>query len=367
MTDSAHREFVEVPLSERRYRIKIGSGNLQHAGAWLRELAEPVHAVVVSDEQVAKFYLPPLVESLQAESIRVSQLKVPAGEATKSVARLEEIWQQLLEEGTDRASVLIALGGGVVGDLAGFAAASYARGIRFFQIPTTLLAQVDSSVGGKTGINLPGAKNMVGAFWQPIGVLIDTEFLRTLSPREYRAGLAEVVKYGVILDAEFFAELEQEAEAIQARQPQMLRQIIRRCCELKAEVVIADERETSGRRAILNFGHTFAHGFEAVAGYGTILHGEAVAIGMLCATKLAEDLHWIPAEVTQRLERLLRKLELPTRVPDVDLDEVLIAMQRDKKVQRGKLRYILPHRIGEVAFADDVTQNQALQAMRAWS
>jgi hypothetical protein len=206
----------------------------------------------------------------------------------------DRLWQELLELEADRNTVVVAVGGGVVGDLAGFVAATYARGVPFFQVPTTLLAQVDSSVGGKVGVNLPGAKNMVGAFWQPLGVLIDTEVLNTLPDREYRAGLAEVVKYGVILDAEFFAYLEDHVDDLNRRRADVLRPVIARCCRLKADVVEQDERETAGRRAVLNYGHTFGHAIEAETGYGDFLHGEAVSIGMLCASRLAERLGRIP-------------------------------------------------------------------------
>ena len=244
--------------------------------------------------------------------------------------------------------------GGVVGDLAGFIAASFARGIDFYQVPTTLLAQVDSSVGGKVGINLPGAKNMVGAFWQPQHVTIDTSVLATLPDREYRAGLAEVVKYGVILDEKFFSYLEENIDGCNERTDEDLRYIIARCCQLKADVVQADERETTGLRAVLTYGHTFGHALEAVTKYGQFLHGEAISIGMLCASRLAASLGLIDSSLTDRQHKLLTSLKLPTEMPDLDHQPILEAMSRDKKVEHGKLRFILPTKIGHVQLVDDV-------------
>jgi len=246
------------------------------------------------------------------------------------------------------------VGGGVVGDLAGFAAATFARGLAFVQVPTTLLAQVDSSVGGKVGINLPQAKNIVGAFWQPAGVIIDLDVLATLPDREYRSGLAEVVKYGVILDAEFFAYLEAHVDELQVREPQVLEHIITRSCQLKAAIVEKDEREETGLRVILNYGHTFCHAIETVTGYGRYLHGEAVAIGMICASRLAERLGRITIQVTKRQKKLLERLSLPTSIEGLDPASLLSAMQHDKKSQDGRLRFVLPSRIGEVKLVDNV-------------
>ena len=258
------------------------------------------------------------------------------------------MWNKLLELGADRKTLVVAVGGGVIGDLAGFAAATYARGVAFAQVPTTLLAQVDSSVGGKVGINLPLAKNIVGAFWQPVAVLIDTKTLATMPAREYRSGLAEVVKYGVILDADFFAQLERDAAALLAQRQDVLEKVIARCCRLKADVVEADEREETGLRAVLNYGHTFAHALEAIAGYGELLHGEAVSIGMMCAARLARRLGRIDDEFVQRQEKLLVALKLPVAVPKLDTDELMAAMVHDKKTEHGKLRFVLPTRMGHV-------------------
>jgi 3-dehydroquinate synthase len=282
---------------------------------------------------------------------------------SKSVEVAAELWEQLLDQGADRQTVVVALGGGVVGDLAGFVAATFARGLRFVQIPTTLLAQVDSSVGGKVGINLPGGKNMVGAFWQPRGVLIDVDVLQTLPEREYRAGLAEVVKYGVIQDADFFAHLEANVDAINRRDAAVLTRIVERCCRLKADVVERDEREESGLRSILNYGHTFCHAFEAATGYEELLHGEGVAIGMMCAARLAQRLARVDEAFVERQRKLLESFGLPLKVPDVEHDELIELMYRDKKVERGRLRFVLPSRLGHVELVRDVSTDEILAAL----
>ncbi|MCA9245757.1 MAG: 3-dehydroquinate synthase [Planctomycetales bacterium] len=364
MTNINQRVVVE--LVERSYPIEIGSGIVADVAAALSRLQRVTKAMVISDENVATHYASVVDASLRQAGIEFSLLRVPAGEVSKSAANAEMLWRKMLDLGADRSTVVIALGGGVVGDLAGFVAATYARGIPFFQIPTTLLAQVDSSVGGKVGINLPGAKNMVGAFWQPIGVLIDIDVLTTLPIREYRAGLAEVVKYGMILDADFFQFLCDRVEPINTREPNVLAEIVACCCQLKADVVREDERELTGRRSVLNYGHTFCHAIEAATEYGAYLHGEAVAIGMLCASRLAERLGRIDADVTQLQEDLLNRLELPTKVPEnLQSEDLLALMQRDKKVEHGKLRYVLPTRVGHVELVDDVQPSDALAAIEA--
>jgi 3-dehydroquinate synthase len=268
----------------------------------------------------------------------------------------------------DRKTIVIALGGGVIGDLAGFAAAVYARGLRLVQIPTTLLSMVDSSVGGKTGINHPQGKNLIGAFHQPAGVLIDQAVLATLPEREYLAGLAEVVKYGVILDDQFFDRLEAAPEKLLQREPRFLAQVIARSCTLKAVVVQQDEKETSGLRAILNYGHTYGHAFEALAGYGQLLHGEAVSIGIICASRLAEQLGRISADETERQRNLLQQLHLPVVVPE-DLrtrkDEILHRMLLDKKTENRELRFVLPSRIGHTEIVTGVSADQALRVLES--
>lgn len=355
---------VDVRLGQRSYSIEIGTGLLAEIGRRLKRCGPLTHAVVITDEHVLP-YGQRVQQSLMDAAVRSDLLRVPAGEPSKSVAEAERLWQQLLAVGTDRKSVVVAVGGGVVGDLAGFIAASYARGLRFCQVPTTLLAQVDSSVGGKVGINLPHAKNMVGAFWQPTYVLIDTQVMQTLPDREYRSGLAEVVKYGVIMDAEFFDDLERQVPALCTRQADVLRQVVARCCRLKADVVEADECETTGRRAVLNFGHTFAHALEATTGYGRLLHGEAVSIGMVCAARLAVRLGRIDATLTDRLQRLLEALDLPTRLPAVDPAVLLPSMQSDKKVEHGRLRFVLPGRLGHVELVPDVDASLILEVLQA--
>lgn len=354
---------VRVLLGERSYDIEIGTGLLASAGEWIGSRLKVSHAVVITDRHVEHPHAAQVVDSLTRSGTRVDLAVVPPGEATKAVSSADALWQRLLEFGADRKTVVVAVGGGVIGDLAGFVAAGFARGLPFVQIPTTLLACVDSSVGGKVGVNLPGAKNMVGAFWQPRGVLIDTEVLTTLPRREYLAGLAEVVKYGVILDAEFFGYLEQHVEALLQRERNVLRQIIARSCQLKADVVQQDEREETGVRAVLNYGHTFCHAIEAVAGYGQFLHGEAVAIGMICASRLAEMLGRVDAELTQRQVRLLTSLELPIAVPDLPHDKLIAVMQRDKKVEHGRLRFVLPSRLGHVELVGGIDSDLARRAL----
>jgi 3-dehydroquinate synthase len=354
---------VHVNLGPRSYDIEIGSGNLAATVRYCDAEQEDAHAVIITDTHVDELYSDAVADPLQEAGAQVDILSVEAGEQSKSPEVAQELWEQLLDQGADRKTVVVALGGGVVGDLAGFVAATFARGLRFVQIPTTLLAQVDSSVGGKVGINLPGGKNMVGAFWQPCGVLIDVDVLHTLPQREYRAGLAEVVKYGVIQDAEFFAFLEANAEPINDRGPDVLTHIVERCCRLKADVVEQDEREETGLRSILNYGHTFCHAFEAATGYEQLLHGEGVAIGLMCAARLAERLGRVDAAFVARQRALLEAFGLPLEVPDVNHEELIELMYRDKKVERGWLRFVLPTRLGHVELVRDVPVNDIERAL----
>ena len=343
---------ITVSLAERSYPILIGCGLIDDLILHLHNALNKItHALVIIDENVARKY----GDSIQAalaqsatSSIRVSYFVIPSGETSKSIEQLGQLWEYMSSENCDRGSLVVAIGGGVVGDLAGFAAASFARGLRFVQVPTTLLAQVDSSVGGKTGINLSRAKNMVGAFWQPSLVLIDFDTIATLPAREFNAGMAEVVKYGMILDAEFFHWMEANVAAIRSRSLDALAHIVARSCELKASVVAADERETTGLRAILNYGHTFGHAIEALSGYGNYLHGEAVSIGMTMAAQLACSLGMIDQGVVARQTALLQALDLPIDPPAIPFDTFWATMQKDKKVQHGKLTFILPDRIGNV-------------------
>ncbi len=354
---------VEVQLKERSYTIEIGTRNLAALGPRASDWCGLSHAVIVTDEHVEKPHAEAAAQSLSEAGASVDVLVVEPGEQTKSIESCAVLWDKLLELGADRKTCIVAVGGGVVGDLAGFVAASFARGLPFVQVPTTLLAQVDSSVGGKVGVNLPGGKNMVGAFWQPAGVLIDTAVLATLPEREYRAGLAEVVKYGVILDVEFFVYLESHVELLAARDANVLEHVIMRSCRLKADVVAQDEREETGRRSVLNYGHTFCHALETVTGYGEYLHGEAVSIGMLCASRLAERLGRVDAKFTQRQYALLAALGLPVTFPDVDRDAILAAMAHDKKVEHGQLRFVLPKAMGHVELVGGVDPQDVRAAL----
>lgn len=359
------RQTVRVNLAERSYDIQIGVDSLASIGQFLVERAKVTHAVLITDDHVQKPYAIRAAESFGEQEIEADVIVVEPGEETKSLDVAASLWQGLLDLGADRKTVVVAVGGGVVGDLAGFIAATYARGLRFLQAPTSLLAQVDSSVGGKVGINLPNAKNMIGAFLQPIGVLIDPTTLTTLPENEYRAGLAEVVKYGVILDAQLFDFLEAHAEAINKRHPDALTQVIARCCRLKADVVEKDEHEQSGLRALLNFGHTFGHAFETLLGYGELLHGEAVAIGMLCAARLAAQLGRVDAELAERLRSLLLVYGLPVDVPQLEPSKILESMMHDKKVQHGDLKFVLPDRLGHGGLVGKVDPADILVALEA--
>jgi 3-dehydroquinate synthase len=345
---SSPAHIVRVNLAERSYDIAIGGGLIAACGSFLKERLPARHAVVITDDRVRSPHADAVLSALSVEGIRADLLVFPAGEPSKCLAEAERLWNRLVELRADRRTVIVAVGGGVVGDLAGFVAATFARGLSFVQVPTSVIAQVDSSVGGKVGINLPLAKNMVGCFWQPAGVLIDTVVLETLPEREYLSGLAEVVKYGVILDAEFFAYVEQQTDAIRTRRPNILSQLIERSCQLKAQVVEQDEREEKGLRAALNYGHTFGHAIETVAGYGRYLHGEAVSIGMVCAAELAQRLGRIDHSVANRQRNLLAALGLPVQVAGLDPEMLLAAMQRDKKAEQGNLNFVLPSRLGHV-------------------
>lgn len=352
-------ECVSVELAERSYEIAIRTDALAASGNeitrwWSERFGESQadrKAFVVTDENVQALHADTVVASLKDAGWQVKSVAIAPGEASKSVAQTEALYDALVGMPADRRTVVVAIGGGVVGDLAGFAAATFNRGIPFVQVPTTLLAQVDSSVGGKTGVNHAQGKNLIGAFHQPLGVFVDTHTLTTLPDRDYRAGLAEVIKYGVIMDEPFFAWLEENIDGINNRDPATLRYIVKRCCELKAEVVAEDERETTGRRAILNYGHTFAHAFEALSDYSQLLHGEAVAIGMVCGGRLAERLGRVDAAFNERQEKLLAAVHLPTELPDdcvFETQDVLHRMARDKKTVGNDLRFVLPDRIGNV-------------------
>jgi 3-dehydroquinate synthase len=344
---------VRVNLGERSYDIAVTNNDATGIGPFARQRLEGSLAFIVCDDHVRAHALL-VAERLQKAGFAISLTVLPPGETQKSLASASLLYDQLAECRADRKTAVVAVGGGVIGDLSGFVAATFARGLPLLMAPTTLLAMVDSSVGGKVGVNHPKAKNLIGAFHQPAGVWIDTATLNTLPDREYRSGLAEVVKYGVILDAEFFAFLEANAESILQRDAKTVEQMIARCCRLKADVVEKDEREETGLRAVLNYGHTFAHAFETVSGYGTWLHGEAVAAGMVCASRLAQRRGLVPPEVTNRQLRLLAQFALPTAPADWPVADLVEVMRSDKKALAGRLRFILPRRLGEVALFDDV-------------
>ena len=347
---------LTVELGDRSYPIVIGRG-LLGGGFDLSEYVSGPDCVVVSNETVAPLYYDKLLPNLAGRE--VASVNLPDGEAHKTVSTMQVILDKLVETGANRDTTVVALGGGVVGDIAGFAAACYMRGVNFIQVPTTLLAQVDSSVGGKTGVNHDKGKNLVGAFHQPRAVLIDTATLETLPDRELKAGMAEVIKYGAICDPEFFAWLETNMTALLQRDPEVLAHAIRRSCELKAEVVAEDERE-AGRRAILNFGHTFGHAIEHCQGYGEWLHGEAVAAGMVMAAKLSG----LPAGDVMRLSSLIASAGLPVEPPEISADAWIGAMGLDKKVQGKKLRFVLLSSIGESHVTADYDQARLDEIIR---
>lgn len=348
---------VEIP--QRQYPIFVADGLLadtQKLRELLLERIQGRQVAIITNEVVAPLYLDALLQAL--DGLQVDVMQMADGEAQKNLQVYQQTMDFLLGARHNRSTCLIALGGGVVGDLCGFVAATFQRGVDFVQIPTTLLAQVDSSVGGKTAVNHPQGKNMIGAFHQPVAVLADTATLSTLPSREYAAGLAEVVKYGVIEDAVFFEFLEQHSDDLLAKDGAVLSQVILRCCAIKAEVVSADERE-SGRRAILNYGHTFGHGIEKLCGYGQWLHGEAVAIGMVMAARLSVAVAGLDESVVTRLTELFTRLGLPTALDQASrevatVEAMMDVMGLDKKVVDGRLRFIVASELGQVQVRDDI-------------
>jgi len=362
MPVTAPIERVEIDLGDRSYSILIGSDLLQDAQA-LDGLPRASQALIVTNVTVAPLYASKLREALAARHAKVHVLELPDGEAYKDWNTLNLIFDSLLGHGCDRKTVLYALGGGVVGDMTGFAAASYMRGVPFVQVPTTLLAQVDSSVGGKTAINHPLGKNMIGAFYQPHRVLCDLLTLKSLPPRELSAGLSEVIKYGPIYDMAFLDWIEANLPALRACETSALAHAVRRSCEIKALVVGQDERE-SGLRAILNFGHTFGHAIEAGLGYGAWLHGEAVGCGMVMAAHLSQRLGGVDAGFVQRLTRLVEAAGLPVRGPALGADRYLDLMRVDKKAEAGEIRFVVLDRPGSASVrgAPDALVREVLDA-----
>ena len=355
---------ITVSLGERSYPILIGEGTLDALPALLTRMGVSGIVAILTDSNVE-----PLLGGRVAALVRDAGLRevtcvMPAGEEFKRISRVEEFTGMMLEAGLDRSSTVIALGGGVVGDVAGYTAASFMRGIRCIQIPTTIVAQVDSSVGGKTGVNHPMGKNTIGAFHQPEAVLIDMALLRTLPPRELRAGLAEVIKHGIIADSALFEHMERSVDSILAMDMEALEMPIRRSCEIKAAIVAADERE-GGVRANLNYGHTFGHGIEAVTEYKRFLHGEAIALGMVCAGALGRELGLVDDAFCERQRACMEAYGLPVVWPEVPVDAVLEAMTHDKKVRAGTLKFIVANGMGSVVHRTDVTADQARRAVEA--
>jgi 3-dehydroquinate synthase len=342
------RMIVPVSLGSRSYDIVVGNDCVQNAGAMLAAFQPISLAVIATDSNVRRFGYPDRVaDSIARAGIPIQRISFDPGESVKSPKGAFKFWESLLEYGADRKAVIVTVGGGVIGDLGGFAAATYVRGIRFFQVPTTLLAQVDSSVGGKVGINLRNAKNSVGAFHQPLGVLIDTDTLRTLPEKQFRSGLGEVIKYGVSLDADLFRFIEAHVEPIKRRDSAVLQKIIADCCRIKAQIVTEDECETTGRRVLLNYGHSFAHVFEVLSKY-KIPHGLAVAMGCMCAARLAFRQGLVDTTFVLRQIGLYGRLGLETEYPSkYGLERMVETIMHDKKSEFGKLRLVLPTGLGQ--------------------
>lgn len=353
--------MLTVELGDRSYPIHIEAGLLSKPAVLSPYIKSPL-AVIITNDVVAPLYL----EKAKAAcgDVHIETIIIPDGEQHKSLEQFGVIMTRLLEMNAARDTTLIALGGGVIGDLCGFAAASYQRGVPFIQVPTTLLSQVDSSVGGKTAVNHPLGKNMIGAFYQPVFVAIDTDTQSTLPAREFAAGMAEVIKYGIIYDKNFFKWLEDHADKLKTLETKTLADAIYRCCEIKADVVAKDERE-GGLRAILNLGHTFGHAIEAEQGYGNWLHGEAVAAGTVIACQAAEALNWMDASESRRVTALMAAFDLPVAGPDsMNKDAYMKHMRRDKKVEAGNIRFVIPQGIGHAVVTKDVSDEILTQLLR---
>ena len=349
---------VNVPLGNRSYEIKIGGGLLATLGGKCARLKLGPRCAIITDTNVGKRYAKAAFNSLATAGFSPSLIIVQPGETAKSLKTVHACYDQLAAHRLERKSFIVALGGGVVGDLAGFLAATYLRGIAFVQAPTTLLAQVDSSVGGKVGVNLKAGKNLVGAFYQPKLVLCDLDALKTLPDREFRAGLAEVIKYGIIYDAKLFAQLERDLPKILKRDQSILAPVISRCCEIKAEVVGQDETD-GGLRAILNFGHTIGHAIENISGYGKFLHGEAISMGQVAAAKLSHKVLGLPERDVERIGNLFQRAGLPVQIQlnSLKRQKLLNAMRLDKKVSDGEIKFVLAEKIGKVVWNQRVPAN----------
>lgn len=356
--------IVHVNLGERSYDVHVGEGALDRAGELISGTSKARVAAVVTNPRIGKLYAERVVESLRGAGIAGHVITIPAGERYKNLNTVRRVYEQLLDHRIDRTGMVIGLGGGVVGDLAGFVAATYLRGIDFVQMPTSLLAQVDASVGGKVGVDLPRGKNLVGAFYQPKIVLADTGTLRTLHKSQFRSGLAEVIKYGIILDSEYYAYLERNLPAIMRLESDPLRHVVERSIELKAWVVAQDERE-SGLRSILNYGHTVGHAIESLTGYKSLLHGEGVAIGMVTAALIAREMGMADESLAGRIKDLLMRVGLPSQPPaGLSHTAIIEAMKLDKKVARGKLRFVLVTEIGSAFVSEDVMPELIARALK---
>lgn len=348
-------EELTVDLGERSYDIKIGADILSNLGDYMAELDIGKKVLIISNPLVDSLYGQEVAEAIAEGGFAVQKALIPDGEKYKSLETAQNLYDEAVAAGLDRTSSIVALGGGVVGDIAGFIAASFMRGINFIQVPTTVLAQVDSSVGGKVAVNHPQGKNLIGDFYQPQLVVADKKVLHTLEERELKAGLAEVIKYGVIWDEEFFSFLADNRAEIMELETKAVIKAVKTSCQIKAEVVEVDETE-QGLRAILNYGHTIGHALEAVTNYDYYRHGEAVAIGMAAAARIAHKLEMITAKEVTQQERLIADFGLPTKFQDLDHDQIIEALSKDKKVQDGIVRFILAERIGKVEIIPDIPE-----------
>ena len=348
---------VSVQLGNRSYAIKIGAGLLDRLGTECARLKLGTRCAIITDTDVGRRFAKPAFNSLARAGFSPALIVVPAGETSKSLKTVQTCYDQLAVHRLERKSFIITLGGGVVGDLAGFVAATYLRGIPFVQVPTTLLAQVDSSVGGKVGVNLKAGKNLVGAFYQPRLVLCDLDTLKTLPDREFRTGLAEIIKYGIIYDTKLFAQLERDLPKLLKRERKPLISVIARCCEIKAEVVSRDETE-GGLRAILNFGHTVGHAIEVVSNYGGFLHGEAISIGQVATARISNRVFNLPKRDVRRIENLFQRAGLPTRIKlnSVQRKKLFAVMRLDKKVSGGEIKFVLAKKIGNIVWGRRVPE-----------
>jgi len=360
------QQSYDIAIAKRDAKASSAAGGLDDLGVWMSRLKLGKKVLLVSNPVIFKKYGERAIAALKLVGYEVSSCTLPAGERYKTLKSLQKIYDIALERRLERSSTIVALGGGVIGDMAGFAAATWLRGINVVQVPTSLLAMVDSSVGGKTGVNHPQGKNLIGAFHQPRFVLIDPSVLKTLPPREFRAGMAEVIKYGIIWDAELFAKLEDTKRLDQMRyvDEELLQIILSRSCQAKAAVVSKDEKE-AGLRAILNYGHTIGHAVESLTGYKLVNHGEAVAIGMVAAGQIAVQLRMWKSADAERQDALIQKAGLPTKLPNVlDIEGILDTLQTDKKVEAGKVRFVLPTQIGAVTVTDQVPADVIRQVLR---